>query len=446
MKQIIQHILEIPFFRNILKLSVSSVVNMTIAIIVTPILSRIYSPEDYGEWGVFSSVVMIVTSFIFLSYENAVVKETDKVKLPSIIYLCLTIATIIIGLTCSIFFIGRWLQIAFFINFPSLTLLIIALCLSAIDILCSNISNRYSRYNIMSIVGVVMGVSQAGSRLVFGIIPIAKGLILGNILSIFLKVILYLKNIKSVIKKDILRIASFKSIQSVAVDNKKFPLFDAPARFVEFVIGNIVIIILSVYYDMTEIGCYSMISQLVQIPLSLMGTSMSTVYFKDLSVVSTDRIKLKQLTFRTVRVCFFMSVLPAAFLAFGGDYLLVLFLGDKWELAGQMSLCLAVFSIPVILSEPLLPIFKVLDKQDYRFWLNIANLIIAIGALYCGIFLDYNVITALLLYSIGYAIVRFVMFWCQMKLSGVNLKDCSREICLIGLLYIILSFRLAIII
>lgn len=442
MKDLIKHILETPFFRNILKLSISSVVTMVLSIVVTPILSRIYSPEAYGEWGVFSSVVMILSSIIFLSYENAIVRTKDRQELPGITCLCLLIAGIIIILTVIVFLLGSLFQIKFFVNYPSVILLVIVLIITALDALFGYISNRYSKYNTMSIAGVTMGVSQAVSRLAFGIIPLARGLIYGNILALFLKAVYYLKDISQILKNDIIRRVSYKEVKNLAVKYRRFPMYDAPARLIEYVIGNIVIIILSAFFDLKEIGCFSMISMLVQMPLSLMGTSMSTVYFKDLSEVSNDSLKLTNITNRTVRVCFLMSILPSIFLVLGGDYLLVLFLGDKWTLAGSMSLCLAIFSIPVILTEPLLPIFKVLDKQNLRFWLNVANLVAAIGSLLLGAYLIKNILFVLVLYSTFYAILRFVMFGYQLKLASIPLTKYTKYYIAYAFIYFGIAIRL----
>ena len=302
MRDLIKHILETPFFRNILKLSISSVVTMVLSIVVTPILSRLYSPEAYGEWGVFSSVIMILSSVIFLSYENAIVRSKDSRELPGLTCLCILLAIIIISLTVLVFWLGSLCKIQFFMDYPSVPLLVVVLIITAIDVLFSNISNRYSKYNTISIAGITMGVSQAASRLAFGIIPLAKGLIFGNLLALFLKAAYYFKDLCRIIKNDIIHRVSYSEIKHVAIKYRKFPLFDAPARLIEYVIGNIVIILLSVFFDLKEIGCFSMISQLVQMPLSLMGASMATVYFKDLTEVSSDKKKLAFLTNRTIRV------------------------------------------------------------------------------------------------------------------------------------------------
>ena len=390
----------------------------------------------------FSSVVMIITSFIFFSYENVIVRTDDKKELPSAVALCLLLSVSVIALTFIVFLTGGVLSISFFATFPSIILLVVALLSNTLNTLFSNISNRYALYTAMSLAGIIAGASQALFRLLFGVFHIESGLIYGNILSVLLSVSFYFYQTRKILKYDIVIPVRISEIKQVALKYKRFPLFDAPARMIEYVIGNVVIIILSLFFDLKEIGCFSMIATLVQIPLTLMGTSMSTVYFKDLSDISNDKDKVKELTRRTARICFIMSFLPCLFLVLGGDYLLVLFLGGKWTLAGSMSLCLAIFSIPVILSEPLIPLFKVLNRQDLRFWLNIANLVAIIISIYGGIFLSHNILITLILYSASYALLRFVMFGYQLRLVGLSFWDFKKEMVVIVLLYVALFIRL----
>ena len=49
-----------------LKLSFGNIIMYILPFLVTPILSRLYEKEDFGEWGVFSSFISIVTVLIFL--------------------------------------------------------------------------------------------------------------------------------------------------------------------------------------------------------------------------------------------------------------------------------------------------------------------------------------------------------------------------------------------
>jgi len=85
---------------------------------VTPVLSRLYTQAEFGEWGIFSSFVSILTISIFAGYENTIVKATEE-EIPYVSTLCLLIAFIVTFFTALIFYIGQAEHISFFLNFFS---------------------------------------------------------------------------------------------------------------------------------------------------------------------------------------------------------------------------------------------------------------------------------------------------------------------------------------
>ena len=240
----ITKILQLPLVRNTLKLSSSSALLMLLPLIVTPILSRLYSPADYGDWGVFSSVFYVINSFLFLSYENTIVKSGNEEEVPNLIGICVIVSSIVILLTVLTFTIGKLIGVEFFCSFPSVRLLVLLLSAQAIHVIANNIANREKKYGLMSIANIVGGTSQAAFRVTLGVYPIvAYGLIVGNVIAqvvttLFIVVCL-LRSVQ--IEWNYL---SLKRLTNLAKVNKKFPLFDAPARFVELSLANIALIII----------------------------------------------------------------------------------------------------------------------------------------------------------------------------------------------------------
>lgn len=420
-------LLDSQFFKNTLKLSTSSVVLTVLPLLVTPILSRLYSPEEYGDWGVFSGVLYIVSSFILLSYENAIVKTNEDEELPPLIALC-TIILVIISVVVFVFFkLGSFWGIKFFVEFPSLILLIPVIITSAFYTMCYNLSNRQNMYNAMATVSIVNGTFQSVFRILLGVIPIVSyGLIVGNLVAQVLATLLFFYLLRNVVSRISFKGIDFEIINRVAIKYKKFPLYDAPARFIEQSINNMTIVILAFFWAKEDIGCFSMVMLFVLIPISIIGSAMGNVFYREISENAQNFNVIKQSTLRVGKINFIVSIIPILFLALGGDRLLVLFLGDRWGNVAPMSLCMALFSVPVILSEPLLPIFRTLDKQEIRFRINTINLITALGLLIIMALSTHHLYMSLIAYSIVYAIMRFIMFNEELSLAGLHCMQISK--------------------
>jgi O-antigen/teichoic acid export membrane protein len=233
----------------------------------------------------------------------------------------------------------------------------------------------------MSISIIINGLSQAILRIVFGLKQLfAVGLILGNVIAQVITTLYLIVKLRKFLGNSFNNI-KFSEIKRLAFVYKNFPLFDAPARLTEFAISHLPLIVLSYYWAREDIGSISMVVTLILMPISLIGSAMGNVYYKEISVAVGDEALISSITLKAAKITFFLSLLPILFLSFGGDKLLVILLGEKWEAAGKIALCLSIYSLPVILSEPLLPIFRALDKQKVRFKLNLMNLILSVGSL-----------------------------------------------------------------
>lgn len=440
----ISQILRLPLIRNTLKLSSSSAFLMFIPLVVTPILSRLYTPEDYGDWGVFSSVLYIVTSFMFLSYENTIVKTDNSDEIPSLVALCVLVSGGIVFLTFGAFAVGKFFGITFFCDFPCLHLLILILLATAIHTICNNLANRDNKYGVMAVTSMLNGSFQAGLRILLGFFPIVSfGLITGNVLAQIIATVFLLIQLRYMFGGAFLSRISFQDVRLLAAKYKKFPIYDAPARFIELSIANIALIILSLFWSKDDIGSYSMVVMFLLMPISLIGSAMSNVYYREISENIKDAEALALSTKRVGKITFSLSVIPLLFLSLGGDRLLVLFLGEQWYVTGRMALCLVIFSVPVILSEPLLPIFRSLNKQEQRFKLNLLCLTSSIGGLLLASYISHNIYISLITYSLIYAGVRYLMFFRVCRLAGFSVTEVSKHFYVVNsACYLILFIRI----
>ena len=330
-------------FTNALKLSSSNVILYLLPLIVTPILSRIYPPDTFGGWGIFSSTTVILTVLLLGGYEYAIVKAKQQ-EIKSTIHLCILCGVFSILLIFSVFSIGEWSGVSFFELFPAKNLLYIYLFISIPLIITQNFANRIEYYSQLAISYLILGLSQAILRILFGFFHINQnGLILGTTIAqgiACLYLILCLKkNFRLFFSKVILN-----KIKQTAVKYKNFPLFDAPASLLSFSAFNLPIIILSLYYSKADIGCFSIIIQLLLMPMSFIGAAIGKVYYQQIAKSNNDIHLIHEKSLSIYNVLSYIALMPSVFILLGGNTLIVYFLGNQWHLAGDVALCLSIWS------------------------------------------------------------------------------------------------------
>ena len=65
------------FSRNVLTLVTGTTLAQAIPVLISPILTRLYSPEDFGVYAIYFSVLMITSVVATGKYEMAIVLPKD---------------------------------------------------------------------------------------------------------------------------------------------------------------------------------------------------------------------------------------------------------------------------------------------------------------------------------------------------------------------------------
>lgn len=440
----IRNLAKMQLLRDALKLSSGNVLLYLLPIFVTPILSRLYLPEQFGEWGVFSSVVMIIGVILLGGFEYSLIKcEENEVK--KVIRLCFFSACFVLLICISFFVIGDVFNLSFVKDFPYPVGALVFLMVNAVTLILQNLANRYKFYWSMSLCNLVIGFSQAILRISFAFCFLfVNGLILGTICAqilgcLFLFIVLLKKQREMMTSSQ-----TDLPLMSVAKKFKKFPLYDAPSTLLSFASFNLPIVILASFYTKGQLGCYSMVLQLLLMPISVVGAAIGSVYYQRISANGTsDGIKTE--TKNLLKIVMWLSLLPTVFFCVGGDWLLVKFLGNKWQAAGGMALCLSLWSIATILTQPLLSLYRQLDKQNRMLTFNLIYFVLGIGAVLICSNLHFPLYATILIYSLFAFFPRILMFMDIVRLSGNKLSYLysGTKIVIYSLIIMMLIFRLS---
>ena len=76
------------FAKGVAVLAGGAALGQAITVLVSPILTRLYSPEDFGVFGVYASILGIVTVIASLRYEYALPFPEDGETAANILALC----------------------------------------------------------------------------------------------------------------------------------------------------------------------------------------------------------------------------------------------------------------------------------------------------------------------------------------------------------------------
>lgn len=409
------------FITNILKLVSGSVISQVIGISLIPIVTRLYSPEDYGIFQFFLSISSIIVIISCLSYEFAIVLPKEDKESINIVVLC-SLLICIISIISGSFFLLFSNRIETFFSLPGLSQYLIYLpvvvFLNAFFVVSNYWLIRKVRFGTLATSKVINSFSGKIYQIGIGLSsPSPLGLILGLIFGYIMGLLALAKEF--MINLSLLNEVNRNEIKTLAIRYKHFPLFASWSGLANSVSLQIAPLMLTMFFSPDIVGFYAIANTVVKMPMRLIGSAIGQAFFQKASQENKMSGKVEGVVKEVHQRLVSIGVFPILILIVLGKEIFSFVLGSQWSSAGEYARILAPWFFLVFITSPLSTLFNVLEKQKISLLFNLLILSSRIIVLYVG-GLYGNPTIAILLYSI-----TGVIFWGGMnlyilKISGIE--------------------------
>ena len=386
------------FIRNVSILVSGTIVAQVIAVLASPILSRLYSPEQFGEYAIFITIVGLLSTISSLSYEMAIVKQKEEFDANSLFKICLCISLISSILVFLLVFILKLnTQIPFALIVP------IGMFLYAINNAMYSLLNRYEMYSQLSKIQALRSAIIVTLQILCGYIGYTYyGLALGSLVSAL--VVFIFSFYKFSESHHMETLISMKKIKLLLINNSDFPKYGVAQNFVSYISANSPIFILTIYFDLAIVGAYFFAVKLVQIPANVLGAAVKRVFFRKAEVLKSDLNSLIRLY---DKMAFAMTAIIFPIIIFWFFYAETIFplvFGEEWINAAILSKWLLIWFGAQFVMAPTRSLFIVYDIQKQ---LLIFDFLLGLFRLSLLFFLaqTFSAIDVIMNYSIFSAIV-----------------------------------------
>jgi O-antigen/teichoic acid export membrane protein len=352
------------FIRNSLILILGTGVSQIIPVALQFPLRKIYTPEEFGTFAVYMSIVSILSGLAHFKYANTIVipeKDEDGLNL--------LVGSVLLSTIFSIFiFVGFFFFSDFIIyslNFdksikPWLLYVPISVFLISGHLSFSFWLTRKKQFKGLAINKVARRGTEGFSQYFLGKMSNSGGLMYGTLIGDVFNFFFYLFQIKKTIQ-------SFKavSLSNINVQLKKFSDFPKysliPSFFDTFSLALPVFLITS-YYSEEITGQYDLTVKMLSVPLALISLAISQVLLQKIAEGKHEKKSVLPLIRNNFLVLGFGGAVGIIIFYFFGETIFSLFFGDNWLMAGKLSAIL-VFSFAVRFTiSPLTSTFVALEK------------------------------------------------------------------------------------
>lgn len=424
-KEFINIVKKGSFIKSTLTLMSGSIIAQMMAVMISPALTRLYSEKEIGEYTLILTAVSMFGSVICLRYDMSIVPEEDESKVFVLIKLSFIIAAILsmlIGMGYALYcFCENNLEMNSGLVFFWVSILLFFT--GAGQILIAH-NNRYKEYKLITSVSIIREVGRDITLIVLGLLRFGTvGLLISQVISVFLGLN---RQSASLRKKKIVWKNISNAEMKVAI--KKYisqPLYSVPANFINSFSYSVLNLLVGNLFGMSELAYYSMSYRMLGVPLTLVGTNMSRVFFERASREYEQKKSFrKTLLFTTVLLAIVAIPMVIVLLVFA-PRLFSIFFGSSWGKAGEYVRILApMFGIRLVISA-LTPAMIIVRKQNLELIMQSLFLLV-IGVVYI-LFKDSNDIGMFLTGISGAFSLVYLFYYVVILIYSKNKEDKSND-------------------
>lgn len=405
------------FGKNILTVVTGTSIAQIIPILIAPILTRIYSPEEFGIFALYISIATIFSAIATGRYDFAMLlpdKDSNAIRLAT---LSVTIA-IFFSFLVLIFTIWMNDIISDLLDTPELKSLLYLLPLSiflhAFYQVKVSWSTRKKRFKSITVSRVAQHGTMSFIQIGFGVLIFnsAIGLLVGYILG----QIAAISTIGSVKFK--FNTAERKNIYGLSKRYIKFPKFDIPNALLNISSTQAPNIFLSVFYSTTYAGFFLLTQRVLQGPVSLISFSILDVFKQKASEDYRNNGNSRKIFKKTFLLLFTLSALPSIILFFYVENIFAFVFGENWAIAGTYAKLLIPAMFLRFTASPLSYMFHIAEKQG----INLITQIMLFSTILISFSLSKDHLSAVKFISISYSFYYLLHLLISAKLAGFNFK------------------------
>lgn len=414
MNRAFRNIWNSEFFRNVATLISGTTLAQAFSVVIYIVLSRIYTEEDFGVFGLYMSILNIAVIFSTAKYELAILlpkSDRESVNLLGlsgfisvIVSLLLLVAVVPMnGLIC------RWLgsdQISNWLYFIPLSTLLVGWFTSL-----RNYSNRQKRYKLIAGANIGQSISNSLLKLGLGlVIAGATGLIFGVIFGQLIGFLIFFA-LHWRLNGSKVSWVSWSEMKRLGKQYNLFPRYNMWQGLLNNLSGAFPVFILSAFFSTGMAGLYTFGYMILYRPVNLVANAFYQVMFQRFVEKKHENrsIRPEVLLFlkRTTQVLLVPFVVAALFFPeiFGFIF------PDKWIEAGRYAQILLPWIFMVSLVMPLSFVPDLYKKQRVAMIIDGVKLVARLAGLMVGVIME-NVYIGLALYSgLSTIIIGYSLFW-----------------------------------
>jgi O-antigen/teichoic acid export membrane protein len=388
--------------RRIALLSTGVMAGQAVAVLVSPLLTRLYTPEEFGLFALVAALSGILGTSVGLRFELAVPgchDDGEAACTVALTMLACAVVALLLGLGIGLGGHALAEGLGAPAVQPLLWLLPLMLLLWGWGQPLVYWSIRRGSFRMTAINRTLQLASQAFGQLALAV-PVGGGLglTLGYALGYLLRLAHHLWALPAEAWQE-LRAVRLQPMWRLAREHRRYPAFSLPSALLQSTAQFLPALLLAPLYGPAVAGLFALAQRMLDVPIRLLSNTASEAFLGE--VARLEPAAVQRIFLRTAKRFLALGLVGMAPLLLAGPALFALAFGEPWREAGSMVQCLVPVSLARFVVIPISQTLYVVRRQDLHLISAVLNLTALAGAFLLGWWLEQGPLATLLVYSLG---------------------------------------------
>lgn len=392
------------FIRSVGVLTGGNVLSQIIIIATSPLLTRLYTPDQIGVLTAFTSIMFLLLVCVSLRFETAIPIPRQSAAAVNLLALSIVISIFISAIYLCIFL--NWgKSIVTVLKMPNLLpyLPVLSLCIFSTGVMqaLNNWCIRQSQFGQVSANKVIQSVVLVATQLSMsfsGSLGLLLGVTAGRIAGVAALTRTTVKENRSDLKA-----ISLLGMKGVAVEYRKFPLLSSWSAVFNMAADQLPYLLLGVYYGPTVLGWFALAQRVLGLPFAFIGASIGEVYVIEASKLLSsehDKHRINMLFWRLVKNTFLIGLPILAFIAYFASWCFSVAFGKEWVESGQFVQVLSILFLLQLVTNPIGKSLYIIERQDLQLLVEAIRMILVFVSFWLSSFFQLSPLESVLLFSL----------------------------------------------
>ncbi len=426
-------------FKNMLVVGGGGFLAQLIQVASTPIITRIYSPEDYATWAILISVIAIFSATATLRFELAIVLPDTKELASSVFLLSLITSFVSAIVSIPIIYLAGPTLVGIKetdIIWQWTWSIPILVFVSGLYQACTYWFIREKSFKTIAFLGIWLTFVTSLTQVTYGLVYEAdsQGLILGTLLG---QSCIGVAGAYLIVRRDgwlILKRFTIPDLFNSFRVFSTYPKYMTPYTVMGVLRERLTIFFFNSFGTSFEVGKYAFSARIANLPVNLVSNGVRPILYQSASnepSKATEDLIVKVLNFIVS-----FSIPIWILVLFESETIFAFVFGEDWRDAGVYGALLSIPAMILLVSNWMDRLFDVNNRQRLAFGMEVVFSILSIFSFLLGYYIWGNILDALIVQVIVltcYYLVWLVVLFKIANFSMFNLLKLGQKSLLLGL-------------